>query len=83
MSSISSRRFTVESDGAVEYGPRVARRLVFNTDVLKSTKLCAGDIVAVTSDSTPIKVGIAHLYCECLPVSGLTGLFRRHCMALH
>jgi AAA family ATPase len=57
MSSISLRRFTIESDGALEYAPRAARRLVFNAEVLKSTRLCAGDIVAISSGTMPLKVG--------------------------
>jgi AAA family ATPase len=79
MSSITSRVFTVESDGAVEYAPRAARRLIFHADVLKSTKLCAGDIVAISSGSTPLKVGVAHGSVANVHFS--VGLFSWDCMA--
>lgn len=62
MSLISSRRFTVESDDALEYAPRAVRRLIFNAEVLKSTRLCAGDMVAISDGTMPLKhysVGIA------------------------
>ncbi|KAF9465782.1 P-loop containing nucleoside triphosphate hydrolase protein [Collybia nuda] len=49
MTSITSRRFVVESDYAAEYPTRAARRLVFNADVLRSTKLSTGDVVVITS----------------------------------
>ena len=62
MSLISSRRFTVESDNALEYAPRAARRLILNADVLKSNKVCAGDIVAISNGSKLLKVGPAQSF---------------------
>ena len=59
MSSISSRRFTVEADGALEYTPRAARRLTFNAEVLKSSKLCAGDVIAISDGTMPLQAGIS------------------------
>jgi AAA family ATPase len=60
MASISSRRFTVESDQTAEHTFRAARRLIFNADALKSTKLCTGDIVAISNGdkAAPGKVGL-------------------------
>ena len=65
MSSISSRWFKIESDGALEYAPRAARRLIFNAEVLKSTKLCAGDIVAISNGTVPLKVGRSDNFKAC------------------
>ncbi|KAF8073388.1 P-loop containing nucleoside triphosphate hydrolase protein [Lyophyllum atratum] len=63
MASISSRRFTVESDDSSEHVPRAARRVIFNADMLKSAKLCTGDIIALshgdnTSSRKDFAVGI-------------------------
>lgn len=60
MASISSRRFIVESDRAPEYPSRTARRLIFNAEVLKNTKLCTGDVVVISNGdgATPGKVGL-------------------------
>jgi hypothetical protein len=85
MSSISSRRFTIQSDGAVDYAPRAARRLIFNVEVLKSTRLSAGDIVAISDGTIPLKVKRhpTHHYSVDLLPSGFVGLFCGSCMALH
>lgn len=52
MSSISSRNFTVKVVDALETEPRAVRRVICNADILKVAKICAGDIVALSSGST-------------------------------
>jgi len=60
MASISSRRFTVDSDDDSGRITRAARRVIFNADFLKSAKLCTGDIVAFSKeDNTSIRKDFA------------------------
>ncbi|KAF8959182.1 P-loop containing nucleoside triphosphate hydrolase protein [Flammula alnicola] len=49
MASIMSKTFKVEVHEGSENIPRAARRLIFNSDFLKTAKLCTGDIVALSS----------------------------------
>ncbi|TFK22011.1 AAA family ATPase [Coprinopsis marcescibilis] len=56
MANIFTKSFsTIVSE---EYGPRTARRITVNPDILKSSKLCTGDVVAVTKSqkSNPQKM---------------------------
>ncbi|KAF5374178.1 hypothetical protein D9615_008879 [Tricholomella constricta] len=64
MAAILSRKFTVESDDSAGHVARAARRVIFNPDVLKSAKLCTGDIIALSNGDGAISrkdyaVGIA------------------------
>lgn len=46
---MSSAKFTVSvQEQSSSSAPRIARRVVFNADVLKSLKLITGDVVAVS-----------------------------------
>ncbi|KAF8187739.1 AAA family ATPase [Pholiota molesta] len=49
MASLMSKTFKIELHEGSENIPRAARRLIFNSDFLKSAKLCTGDIVALSS----------------------------------
>lgn len=63
-----SKTFKIELHEGAENVPRAARRLIFNSDFLKSAKLCTGDIVALSSgdnsSSDSKKVSLMNgLYC--------------------
>ncbi|KAH9480068.1 ATPase family gene 2 protein [Psilocybe cubensis] len=47
MSTLLSKTFNVEVTEGIEYVPRAARRVIFNSDFLKAAKLCTGDIIAI------------------------------------
>lgn len=59
---MSSAKFTVSvQEQSSSSAPRIARRVIFNTDVLKSLKLITGDVVAVSKSeglSKAFAVGI-------------------------
>ncbi|TFK38925.1 P-loop containing nucleoside triphosphate hydrolase protein [Crucibulum laeve] len=48
MSTFSTKKFVVEFYEGLENPYRAARRVIFNSDVLKAAKLCTGDIVALS-----------------------------------
>jgi hypothetical protein len=56
MSDFPSKQFTVGFSESLDGVPRAARRLIFNADVLKAAKVCAGDVVALSSRDPPHKV---------------------------
>ncbi|OSX57094.1 hypothetical protein POSPLADRAFT_1061796 [Postia placenta MAD-698-R-SB12] len=62
MSTVTSRTFVVHLADHSEATFRAARRVTIHADILKSAKLCAGDVVAVsgaTSTAKAFAVGIA------------------------
>ncbi|KAG6917166.1 hypothetical protein DXG01_003602 [Tephrocybe rancida] len=52
MASIASKTFTVETYDLLEHSSRAARRVILHADVLKTAKLCTGDIVALCSGAS-------------------------------
>lgn len=60
MSAILSKIFKVQVTEGAEYVPRAARRVIFNSDLLKAAKLCTGDIIAICSADSG-KVGFSRL----------------------
>ncbi|KZT22814.1 AAA-domain-containing protein [Neolentinus lepideus HHB14362 ss-1] len=70
MASISSRTFTVSLSESSET-PRGARRIVIHADILKATKICAGDALALSAveppagDKPAFAVGIAWPSLDC------------------
>ncbi|KAF8875657.1 P-loop containing nucleoside triphosphate hydrolase protein [Infundibulicybe gibba] len=50
MASITSRKFIVEKCDNAETIPRAARRVIFSADFLKATKLCTGDVIALSRE---------------------------------
>ncbi|KAJ2918727.1 hypothetical protein MD484_g1678, partial [Candolleomyces efflorescens] len=77
MSSLSSRRFTVQlHDEETGSQPRFARRVLVNPDVLKAAKLSTGDVVAVQSQAGKgyTIVGVVWASCEILPTNASISL---------
>ncbi|KAI3596744.1 ribosome biogenesis factor recycling aaa family atpase [Moniliophthora roreri] len=58
--SISARKFTVAVAELDESSSRAARRVIFNSDVLKGLKLITGDVVAVSRGDRlkPFSIGV-------------------------
>lgn len=56
MSSVTSRTFVVHLEDHFESTFRAARRVTIHADILKSAKLCAGDVVAVSGATSTAKV---------------------------
>jgi hypothetical protein len=56
MSLLSSKRFVVKVADSSEETARTSRRLIVNADIVKATKLCTGDVIAL-SDCDNVKVG--------------------------
>lgn len=52
MSLIGTKNLTVEINERVEHGSHAARRVILNADLLKTVKLCTGDIVAVANNGS-------------------------------
>jgi len=52
---MASRTFTVRLSNSSE--PRAARRVLFNSDVLKAAKLSTGELVALTGEVASDAVG--------------------------
>lgn len=49
MSVFSSKKFVTQLTDSYESIPRAARRIIINADVVKAAKLCAGDVIALSS----------------------------------
>lgn len=50
MSPLASKKFVIAlSDSSESSLPRASRRIIINADVAKAAKLCAGDVVALSS----------------------------------
>lgn len=53
MTTISARNFNVKLHLATDAGPRAARRVIVNADLLKSVKVSAGDVLAISKAGSP------------------------------
>ncbi|KAF4621779.1 hypothetical protein D9613_012097 [Agrocybe pediades] len=59
MSAILSKTFKVQVTQFSEHIPRASRRVILNSDLLKSARLCTGDIIAIYSaDATSKKYAV-------------------------
>ncbi|CCL99759.1 uncharacterized protein FIBRA_01781 [Fibroporia radiculosa] len=61
MSTISSRTFSIGLSTAFDSSFRAARRVIVNVDLLKGTKICTGDVVALSaaaSENKAFAVGV-------------------------
>ncbi|KAK0201465.1 AAA family ATPase [Desarmillaria ectypa] len=52
MSSIASKTFRIELSDTQHYAYHAARRVILHPEVLKTVKLCTGDVVALSSGDT-------------------------------
>lgn len=60
MAALLSKTFKIEVFEGAETTARAARRIVLNSEFLKASKLCTGDVVALCNAETPLaacKVG--------------------------
>ena len=53
MATLASKTFTVDISDATEPISRTSRRIIINADILKQTKVYAGDVIAITSSQSP------------------------------
>ncbi|KAI0783501.1 AAA family ATPase [Abortiporus biennis] len=54
MASITAKVFTLQLADEIDNGSRAARRVIINSDLLKSAKICAGDIVALSKPDSSV-----------------------------
>ncbi|RPD56727.1 AAA family ATPase [Lentinus tigrinus ALCF2SS1-7] len=71
MATLTSRTFTVDITDANEPVSRTSRRILISADILKQSKVYAGDAIAITSSQLPkvIAVGVAWPSSELPPDS--------------
>lgn len=52
MASIASKTFRIELSDTQDYAYHAVRRVILHPEVLKTVKLCTGDVVALSSGDT-------------------------------
>ena len=70
MAALASKNFIIDISNSTDPISRASRRIIINSELLKQARVYAGDIVAISSDSSKVR-----FLCLALSYSACT--FRR------